>query len=279
MKQMERSTWTLAREVAERAAKKAGELARSRFGSQLGTQMKDERGDLVTEIDLLADRLIVDEIMSVFPTHRIYSEEAGEGGAASEWVWHVDPLDGTNNYAIGLPLYGVCISLSYQGQIILGVVYDSHLGVTYTAVHGDGAWQEDVKLAPHPQGALAKSSISWIQGHVVKKDNLRALRLRHHLEFATKRVLRLWAPSIAWAMLARGDLHGIVLYDSEGEDLYAGLLLAQEAGVKVTDFAGVPLGLLNGGNEGKPAGAQFVVAAVPAYHDELLRMVQAGLAE
>ena len=95
-------------------------------------------------------------------------------------------------------------------------------------------------LQAEPKGALAKSTISWIQGHAVTKDDQRALALRHHLEYSVKRVMRLWAPSIVWAMLARGDLHGVVLYNSEGEDLYAGLLLAQEAGVKVTDFAGNP---------------------------------------
>lgn len=133
---MDRNEWTLAREVAVKAASKAGELAREHFGTKLKIQHKDERGDLVTEVDVKADRLIVDEIMAVFPTHRIYSEEAGEGGAVSEWVWHVDPLDGTNNFALGIPLYGVSISLSYQGRIVLGVIHDSALGLTYTALQG-----------------------------------------------------------------------------------------------------------------------------------------------
>lgn len=275
---MKRNEWTLAREVAVKAASKAGELARERFGSKLAIQHKDERGDLVTEVDVKADRLIVDEIMAVFPTHRIYSEEAGESGAASEWVWHVDPLDGTNNFALGIPLYGVSISLSYQGQVVLGVIHDSALGFNYAALQGEGAWQEETKLAAKPSGALVKSTISWIQGHAVGKDDLGALRLRHHLEHSVKRVLRMWAPSLTWAMLARGDLHGIVLYNSEGEDLYAGLLLAQEAGVKVTDYEGKPLALLGGGEisgaraeHGKTA---YIVAAVPAYHAELLKFVQ-----
>lgn len=291
---MNRNEWTLAREVAVKAAVKAGELAKLRFGGQLNLQHKDEQGDLVTEVDVQADRLIVDEILSVFPTHRIYSEEAGEGGAASDWVWHVDPLDGTNNFAIGIPLYGVSISLSYQGRIVLGVVHDSAQEITYVAVQGEGAWQGNIKLQAKPYGALAKSTISWIQGHRVGKFNEQALGLRHHLEYTVKRVLRIWAPTITWAMLARGDLHGIVLYDSEGEDLYAGLLLAQEAGVKVTDFAGNPVALLGGTvvqtevsadqaeagtsqAKGRTQQAAYLVAAVPEYHAELLAYVQQGL--
>ncbi|OAS17378.1 inositol monophosphatase family protein [Paenibacillus oryzisoli] len=277
---MNRNEWTLAREVAVGAAVKAGELARKRFGGQFILAHKDDRGDLVTEVDVEADRLIVDDILSVFPTHRIYSEEAGEGGIASDWVWHVDPLDGTNNYALGLPLYGVSISLSYQGRIVLGVVQDSAMELTYVAVQDEGAWQGDRRLLARPSGALTKSSVSWIQGHAVTKDDQRALTLRHHLEYSVKRVMRLWAPSLVWAMLARGDLHGVVLYNSEGEDLYAGLLLAQEAGVKITDFAGNPVALLGGTAVEQNAvadGAIYLVAAVPAFHAELLQLVQDAL--
>ncbi|WNR44972.1 inositol monophosphatase family protein [Paenibacillus roseipurpureus] len=276
---MDRNTLTLAREVAVRAAVKAGELAKKRFGSGLVLKQKDDRGDLVTEVDVQADRLIVDEILSVFRAHRIYSEEAGEGGVASDWVWHVDPLDGTNNFALGIPLYGVSISLSYQGRIVLGVIHDSAMELTYVALQEEGAWQGETRLAANPTGALPKSTLSWIQGHAVRKDNQQALALRHHLEYSVKRVLRVWAPSLVWAMLARGDLHGVVLYNSEGEDLYAGLLLVQEAGVKVTDFSGNPIPWLNGGT-GTPGTdeAAYVVAAVPAYHAELLQLVQEGLA-
>lgn len=302
LKWMNRNEWSLAREVAVEAATKAGELARARFGGKLTIEHKDDRGDLVTEVDVQADRLIVEDILAVFPTHRIYSEEAGEGGAASDWVWHVDPLDGTNNFALGIPLYGVCISLSYQGQIVLGVIRDSALGLNYVAVKDEGAWQEEVKLEAKPKGPLVKSTISWIQGHGVGKNEHRALGLRHHLEHSVKRVLRLWAPSLTWAMLARGDLHGVVLYNSEGEDLYAGLLLAQEAGVKVTDFAGNPVAMLGGlgvevgrgisagANVGASAStstssevgtemaqAVYLVAAVPEYHAELLAFVQEAI--
>ncbi|UJF32876.1 inositol monophosphatase family protein [Paenibacillus hexagrammi] len=268
---MERTVFfelTDAREVAVQAARMAGELARGRFGSELAIEQKGHRGDVVTEVDVQADRMIVERIMQAFPSHRIYSEEAGEGGCASDYVWHVDPLDGTNNYALGIPLYGVSISLSFRGQVVVGVVHDSMLQLTYSAVKGEGAWLGEQRLQAQPGGDLAKSTISWIQGHAVGKKDQQALKVRHNLELQLKRVLRVWAPSLTWAMLARGDLHGIVLYNSEGEDLYAGLLLAQEAGVRITDFAGNPIDRVEAGT------APYMVAAVPNYHDELLRIVQ-----
>jgi myo-inositol-1(or 4)-monophosphatase len=259
--------WLKARDTAVQAAKQAGELARSRFGGQLDILYKGSMGDVVTEVDLIADRLIVDHLLKAYPEHRIYSEEAGEGGKASDWVWHVDPLDGTNNFAIGLPLYGVSISLSYQYQTVVGVVHDSAQGHTYSAVKGQGAWLEGARLQASPLGELSKSTISWIQGHGVAKQDTAALQLRHHLEQRLKRVLRVWAPTISWSMLARGQLHGIVLYNSVGEDLYSGLLLAREAGVKVTDFEGMEIGSQA---DMKP----YLVAAVPEYHQQLLELVQ-----
>lgn len=261
--------WLKARDIAIEAAWKAGELARSRFGGQLDIQQKGSMGDMVTEVDLLADQLIVNQIISAYPDHRIYSEEAGEGGRDSEWVWHVDPLDGTNNYAIGLPLYGVSISLSYRNCTVVGVVHDSALQQTYSAVKGQGAWINGQRLQADPKGELGKSTISWIQGHSVGKSDSSALILRHYLEQSFKRVIRVWAPTISWALLARGSLHGVVLYNSMGEDLYAGLLLAQEAGVKVTDFEGETVES-QANMQLKP----YIVAALPEYHGQLLQAVQ-----
>ncbi|TBL71196.1 inositol monophosphatase family protein [Paenibacillus thalictri] len=257
-------------EAAVEAAKLAGETATNRFGSTLDIQHKGSMGDLVTEIDLLTDKLIVDLLQQRFPEHRIHSEEAGENGTQSEWVWHVDPLDGTNNFALGIPLYGVSISLSHRGLPVVGVVHDSALQTTYTALAGQGAWRNDkpITVAAAPFG-LSKGTISWIQGHGVGKQDHAALQLRHHLEANIKRVLRVWAPSLTWAMLARGDLQGIVLYNSEGDDMYAGVLIAQEAGATVTDFEGRPLAELHG--------EPYIVAAHPDNHAALLQLVNEAL--
>lgn len=80
-------------------------------------------------------------------------------------------------------------------------------------------------------------TVGWIQGHQVQKD-VKAMFLKYKMDMEFKRVLRLWAPSLLWCMLARGDLDGIVLYNSEGDDLYSGLLVAKEAGAVIVDFNG-----------------------------------------
>jgi myo-inositol-1(or 4)-monophosphatase len=267
MMEMGKNELYRARDIAIQAAELAGEIARKRFRGQLGVQMKSDSGDLVTEVDLQADKAIVDLITKEFPNHRIYSEEAGENGAESPYVWHVDPLDGTNNYAIGMPLFGVSISLSYHNQTILGVVHDSYMQETYWAIQGEGAWSGTQQIESRPAPQFFKSTISWIQGHVVNKSDETALKLRHNLEISFKRVLRLWAPSLTWVMLARGDLGAVVLYRSEGEDLYAGVRIAMEAGVRVTDLDGNPI-------DSWDREIPCLVAAHPDHHEQLLSMLK-----
>ncbi|WP_127585375.1 inositol monophosphatase family protein [Paenibacillus koleovorans] len=260
--------------VAEQAAVEAGTYARERFGGRLTIKQKGDAGDMVTEVDLHTDALIVERIRTAFPEHSIESEEAGQTGERhpDRVQWHVDPLDGTNNYALGIPLYGVSIAAHERDEVQLGVVYDSNQGDLYTARAGGGATRNGMPIAARPAAEWRKATISWIQGHGVGKADELCLHLRHTLESRIKRVLRVWAPSLTWAMLARGDIQGIVLYKSEGCDLYAGLLLAQEAGALVTDFQGRPV-------QGLCGPEPYLVAAHPDCHDELLRLVQEAVAD
>ena len=118
---------------------------------------------------------------------------------------------------------------------------------------------------PEPDRPMRRLTVGWIQGHGVQKK-AEPLRLKSAMDERFKRVLRLWAPTLAWAALARGDIDGIVLYDSEGDDLYAGVALAREAGIAVTDFDGAPFEGMNP--------EPYIVAAHPAAHGRLLAAVR-----
>ncbi|MCM3749202.1 inositol monophosphatase [Paenibacillus pasadenensis] len=262
------SVLQIAREVAVTAAKEAGALARDYFTKDKQITEKGEDGDLVTIADTLAEEIILSHISAAFPEHAIRSEETGWRGVQGDWLWLVDPLDGTNNYAIGLPVYGVSITLLYREEAVLGVICDSHLELLYVAEKGKGATCNGEPISIRRSASLPKMTIGWIQGHAVGKDP-RALALKHRLESSFKRVLRLWAPAIQWCMLARGDLDAMVLYNSEGDDLYAGLLLAREAGALVTDFAGEPFVEMNP--------EPYLIAAHPDYLGELVSLVEQGI--
>ncbi|OPA81286.1 inositol monophosphatase [Paenibacillus selenitireducens] len=266
---------TTARLIASEAARDAGRIAKDRFGSSLIVNEKGEDGDLVTEVDHLAEQVILERIQSQFPDDQIRSEETGWIGVEGEWLWLVDPLDGTNNYAIGLAVFGVSITLLFREQPVLGVIYDSIQDQLYVAEQGKGATCNGRPIQVNAkQDTLRKMTVGWIQGHQVQKDPL-AKHLKQHMDESFKRVLRLWAPTLLWAMLARGDLDGIILYNSEGDDLYSGIVLVQEAGGVVMNFDGTPFEgmtrepyIIACHPDVKVTFLQYVRETLESYHDQ-----------
>jgi len=229
-----------ARAVALAAAAEAGELIFARVTGALGVRAKSETGDVVTDLDLAAERVIVDHIRSSFPRHRIVAEESGLLDAADEsWVWLVDPLDGTNNVAIGLSDYVVGIALCHDGVPVLGVVHDPVRGESWSAVQGQGTSGPRGPVRPQYREP-AHPVLAWAQGYEVGRGNEAARALRVVLESSSRRVLQLWAPLLAWVLLARGDIDGFVGYRAEAIDLPAGSLIAREAGIVVRGFDGEP---------------------------------------
>ncbi|MFF2888236.1 inositol monophosphatase family protein [Paenibacillus sp. NPDC057967] len=258
----------IAKEVAVAAAYEAGRYIKERFGSIIRIDEKDEHGDLVTEVDLEAEAIILAKLRSVFPDHAIRSEEAGDDGKQCEWQWLVDPLDGTNNFAVGLPLFGISITLMRRREPVLSVIYEPITDRLYTAIVGEGANCNQRPVSLNPARAFVKARVGWIQGHAVQQRD-EAVQLRHYIDVHTKRMMRLWAPTLQWSMLARGDLDAIMVYHSEGEDLYSGILLAMEAGAVVVDFEGNPFS----GSADQPC----LIACHPEHMSTFMSMVAEGM--
>jgi len=257
-----------AREVATAAAYEAGRLLKEKFGRLAGYEEKDVHGDIVTEADHAAEAVILSKISAVFPSHRIRSEEFGDNAADSEWTWLVDPLDGTNNYAVGLPLFAVSITLLFGDKPVMAVIYEPITDRMYAATASQGAVCNLNPVSIGRAKTFQKARVGWIQGHSVQNDPA-AVKLRHYIDVHTKRMMRLWAPTLQWCMLARGDLDGIILYNSEGEDLYSGLLMVQEAEGIIVNYEGESVtGLL---------GNPYLIACHPQHRDYFLAMVKEGL--
>ncbi|MGH3930014.1 MAG: inositol monophosphatase family protein, partial [Pseudonocardiaceae bacterium] len=218
----------LAKRVAMSAAQAAGALVSGRAQGDLGIRGKGLSGDVVTDLDISAERLIISRIHTAFPEHRIISEEAGVLGADdSGWTWLVDPLDGTNNLAVALPTYVIGIALCRDRIPVLGVVHDPVTGGTWQATRGAGAYGPDHRAlcAPfrtHPAGPL----LAWTQGYSVARDDATAGALKLVMESAARRVFQLWTPLLSLVMLARGDIDGMIGYHPEEIDLPAGALIA-----------------------------------------------------
>lgn len=230
-----------AHRVAVEAAEQAGALLRERARGEIGLRAKGPDGDVVTDLDIAAERLIVDRIHASFPGHQVISEEAGVLGGESSFTWVVDPLDGTNNLAVGMSTYVVGIALCENGVPVLGVVHDPVHEQTFSAARGRGAYGPGGRvLRPALRSAPHRPLLAWIQGHAVASDDSTARALKLVLDAASRRVFQLWAPLLSWAMLARGDIDGIVGYRTEAVDLPAGVMLAVEAGMVVCDLDGAP---------------------------------------
>lgn len=231
-----------ARRVAVGAAEAAGELLRARMSGPLEVRLKDASGDVVTELDLAAETLILERLRGAFPDHRIIAEESGVSGGDGGLVWLVDPLDGTNNVAIGMPVYAVGLALCAGSVPVLGVVHDPVSGRTWSAVRGEGTrGPEGAPLrldGPGRPGRADNPVLAWTQGHQVGRCDPVAFPLRSMLEARCGRLLQLWAPLVAWVMLARGDIDGIVGYRPEIVDLPAGAILAAEAGAELRGLDG-----------------------------------------
>ncbi|MEU8899759.1 inositol monophosphatase family protein [Nocardia sp. NPDC048505] len=229
--------------VARAAAEEAGAAIRAGLGGALAIRAKGAAGDLVTDLDLRAEDIILGHLRRAFPTHRILAEESGLlAGADEAWCWVVDPLDGTNNIAIGLPVCTVGIALCHYGTPVVGVVHEPLTGHTWSAVRGGGALGPDGPLwqpaSPRPDSAPV---LAWLQGYPVARTDAVARAMRLTLETNARRLIQLWSPLLCWIMLARGDIDGFVGYRAGVVDLPAGSLIARESGVAITDFGGTPL--------------------------------------
>ncbi|GGV11391.1 inositol monophosphatase [Streptomyces filipinensis] len=259
--------------TAVAAAEEAGTLLRSRFPDGFAARQKGELGDVVTDLDVAAEQLVVDRIRARYPHDRILAEESGElRGDGGGRTWLVDPLDGSNNVVIGLAVYVVGIALCVDDTPVVGVVHDPMTGRTWSALRGGGAHGPAGRLATSADVRLTPSAgplLAWTQGHGVSRDDPVACALRHTLELRSRRLLQLWAPLVAWSMLARGDIDGFVGYRAEAIDLPAGALLAREAGIALRHLDGAEFG---GGFGGPDTGRSFV-AGRPEMLPHLLDLV------
>ncbi len=223
--------------TACRAARAGGAILRSYFGQPLTVQEK-QGADIVTEADLAAEETICAVLRASHPAFSIFSEEQGLVGRETEYTWVVDPLDGTNNFVLGIPQFDVSIALTHQQETLLGVVYQPMTDTLWRASRGQGAWRNNTVLTVNATSDLQRAVIASVQGYQAPADLSQAIR--HMLQNRVKRMLTNWAPALDWCLLAEGSLAALVSLDSEREDQLAGTCIAQEAGVLVTDLTGAP---------------------------------------
>jgi myo-inositol-1(or 4)-monophosphatase len=226
-------------DVAMEAAREAGLVLLAEHSRPQKISYKGDV-DLVTETDKRSELLIVGRLRREFPEHRIVAEE-GSGGAvgASRYEWHVDPLDGTTNFAHGYPCFAVSIALLEEGKPLLGIVFNPVSNELFTAKRGEGAFLNGASIRvsaittmetslvatgfpAHKRGDVGNIHYYWqftLRSHGVRRDGSAALDL---------------------CSVACGRFEAFWEFGLKSWDTAAGILIATEAGGKVTDLKGAP---------------------------------------
>ena len=246
-----------------KAATEAGMLIKERINGKFSIEKKSGPNDLVTEVDKASEALIMNIIRESFPDHFILSEEIGEIKMDSSYKWIIDPIDGTVNFANGIPLCCVSIGVEKDGEMILGAVYNPMMDEFFFAEKGAGAFLNEKPIRVSNQTQVLHSCLVTGFPYTYLDMENGPLDIFARLVRKGIPVRRLGSAAIDLCWVAAGRFDGYYEHKLNAWDSAAGFLLVEEAGGKVTDFKGDPY---------SPYQPQLV-ATNGAIHEELLRWI------
>lgn len=223
--------------IAIRAARNAGDLIqRSSQNIEKLTIDQKSRNDYASEVDRAAEHEIIKVLRSAFPEHAILAEESGEH-QGNDYVWVIDPLDGTTNFLHGFPQYAVSIALKHKNKLEIGVIYDPVRDELFTAERGGGAMLNNRRIRVTKQSSLRGALIGTGFPFKTMEHIDPYLGMFKSLCGDTAGIRRAGAAALDMAYVACGRLDGYWEIGVKEWDIAAGVLLVQEAGGVVTDFA------------------------------------------
>ncbi|MFB4306388.1 inositol monophosphatase family protein [Actinomadura sp. GTD37] len=263
------SDWGREAAIALGSARAAAEHLRAQFGCPAEKRYRGDH-DVQLPADVEAQRRIVATLGAEFPGHGILAEE----GPAREWpgtefVWVVDPLDGTNNFGYGVAHCAVAITLFQWERPVLALVVDPLLGREFVAAEAP----VPAPAPAPPPVPLRRSTVSLVTNYS-SAGRVWAERMQHTLGGRCKRILSMWAPALDLALISTGQLDGMICHEGGLLDVGGGMLLVSAAGGLVLDLSGAPL-TAHGSMYGRPV--SFVAARSADLAHELLGFARAPL--
>jgi len=252
-------------EVAIEVAQEAGKVLREESERPPSISYKGDF-DLVTQADRRSEALIVSRLQKYFPDHAVAAEEGTGKDTASEYRWHVDPLDGTTNFAHGYPCFCVSMALARKGELLLGVIYNPIYKELFTAARGDGASLNGKQIHCSKVGALRSSLLcTGFPNH--NRQSLPNIYLYRDFTLRSHGVRRDGSAALDLAYVAMGRFDSFWEFGLNPWDTAAGVLIVEEAGGKITDLQGQPYKL----------GGPSILASNGLIHDEMVKV--AAIAE
>ncbi|MEM7209535.1 MAG: inositol monophosphatase family protein [Pseudomonadota bacterium] len=250
--------------IATRAARAAGNIIMRNLDriDSLSIESK-QRNDFVSEVDRAAEATIIDTLHQAYPDHAIMAEESGNTGN-SEYVWIIDPLDGTTNFLHGFPQFAVSIALKKGSALEQGVIYDPVKQELFTASRGRGAWLDNKRLRVSKRRTLQTSLIGTGLPYLDNQDIDQYLPVLRDFIKCTSGIRRPGAAALDLAYVAAGRLDGFWEAGLNVWDVAAGGLLIREAGGLIGDF--------NGGEDWLEG--EQIVAANPKIFHAMLQVIK-----
>ena len=249
-------------EVAVRAARLGGAELMARLDVPREIHFKGASTDLVTDADKASEARILGCLRAAYPSHAILSEEDGAtAGSSTRWV--IDPLDGTTNYAHGVPHWSVSIAAEVGGVLMAGVVFDPFKGELFAASRGGGATLNGKPMWVRPTRVLGEALLATGFPYDLWAHPDEPLTLFDRFAGRARGMRRMGSAALDLAYVAAGRFDGFYEFKLKAWDVAAGALLVTEAGGVVTHLRGGPLDLLRAD----------VLAAPPALHPQMLAVV------
>ncbi len=250
-------------EVLEEAAEESSRILLENYDTDFKISRKKHYSDLVTEVDKKSEARIIEVIHSHFPEHNVLSEEIGNLNMSSDYVWIVDPIDGTVNYAHSVPIFCISIGLEIKKEISLGMVYNPVSGEKFFSEKGKGAYLGEKKISvsdtEHLKDGLLVTGFpygAWDNtDHCIDHFN-------NFIKFGLP-IRRLGSAALDMCYVACGRFEGFWEVSLNPWDVAAGYLILNEAGGKLTDFTGNRYSIYN----------KQIVATNGKIHKEMLEVL------
>jgi myo-inositol-1(or 4)-monophosphatase len=248
--------------VGTDAAREASQLIMDRFRTQFSVSRKGAT-NLVTEVDFAAEELIVSRILKAFPDHKVLAEENHSETKGGAHVWIIDPLDGTTNFAHGLPVFAVSIGLEIDGQLEWGIIRNPNLKEVFTARRGKGAFCNGVPIHVSKVDSLQDGLLTTGFPYDIRTSPENNLAYFSAFALRAQAVRRAGSAAVDFCYVAAGRYDGFWELKLHPWDCAAGYLMVREAGGLVTNFRG-------------EAGSIYdseVVATNGRIHEEMLTLI------
>jgi myo-inositol-1(or 4)-monophosphatase len=228
------------------------------------TVTRKGRIDLLTETDPAVEAALKKDLAALLPGASFLAEESAAQAALGDLTWVIDPLDGTTNFAHGLPIHAVSVGLWEEGRVVLGAVAVPVLGELFHAVRGGGAFLNGVPIAVTDTADLEQALVATGFPYAIREEIRPIMANLERVLLASQGVRRMGAAAVDLAYVACGRLDAFYESCLNPWDVAAGWLLVEEAGGRVTDYAGRPYAL----------GGKYILASNGRVHGAISELLE-----